>query len=1279
MVMVKQRLTNFFVRVMILLLFISSVSPAIVRAELTGNPPVYHTDFSDGNDRLTVDNGTAERTTVSIDGTDTSALKVSDRVGNYYGADLTFANANMEDGRTYSITVNAYIGAEEVVPDGAELLIQNIESYDGLYLNAPMVAGETITLQGEYTVNPDVDRAIRIQSNEPGATVSFYLTQVTIEDITPIETPVEEPTAEFTPFTVKSFDFEAGTTDGFVARGDSVNIAVTDEAASTGSHSLKVSGREANWHGAAYDLTSLLQQGARYKITGDVQVVDPITDAETLKASMLSTVSGETAYPTIQEFSVSDNGWMAFEGEFILDYEPDQLLLYVEATTENLSYYLDNVVITMVAPGEVAPNRPAAPVLETITFEDETTGGFAPRGEVETVTVTNETNHTESGNFSLKVEGREQNWNGPSLNVIDYVDQGDEYLVSAWVKMASGESAELQLSTQVGTGDTASYNNITAGNVTDAEWVKLEGTYRYSSLGQGALSIYVESNNATASFYVDDVSFTKTAADEVVVEDITPLKDIYQNDFLIGNAVSMSEFDGIRLEMLNKHHNLVSAENAMKPSYAYDADGNFDFTGEDALVERAIEEGFDVHGHVLVWHQQSREALYQMADGTPLSREEALNNMYTHIETVMTHFAKYDDNLISWDVVNEAIRDDARAPYENWEDNLRESGWLKAIGTDYLELAYKKAREVADRLGLDVVLYYNDYNDDQQNKAQAIYHMIKDINARYSAENNGELLIQGMGMQSHYNMNTNPENVRLSMERFIDLGVEIGVTELDVTAGDGGVQTEAQANRQAFIYASLFHLYKEHSEHISRVTLWGLNDATSWRSEQTPLLFDNNMKAKLAYEAVANPEAFLANYQEEEVPVRQNEALYTNIAPVLDGKIDDVWQDAPRLAINRFQQAWATATGVARILWDDNNLYVLFEISDSVLDASNENAWEQDSIEVFLDQENGKASSYPEVGVGQYRVNFNNERSAGAGGSYDGFDSAVTVNGSSYVAEMIIPLSEINPTNGDVIGFDAQVNDAADGARAGVATWNDTTGQGYQDPSVFGEVTLVNEASDESEETVVPVDNEAIVVYPGEKIKVENSQTAVTMPLDLPIGTTIEINKYQQDQYLSDDGEALTPAGEMITIDLTFPAGEEDYTGDFVLELGYDTHVNEVAIFYLGESGWEFRGGEMANGIIRITVPGFSTYGVFEVATNTVPEEEAETPTNETEAPTNENSTTDDSTAGDADAADSNEEVDVENGEPLPNTATSMFNVMTVGFYLLLIGAAFLYLSRKKA
>ncbi len=139
---------------------------------------------------------------------------------------------------------------------------------------------------------------------------------------------------------------------------------------------------------------------------------------------------------------------------------------------------------------------------------------------------------------------------------------------------------------------------------------------------------------------------------------------------------------------------------------------------------------------------------------------------------------------------------------------------------------------------------------------------------------------------------------------------------------------------------------------------------------------------------------------------------------------------------------------------DKENLYVLVEVKDSALDKTSENAWEQDSIEVFVDENNGKTSYY-EVDDGQYRVNFDNEASFNPGSIAEGgVKSATNQTHDGYIVEVKIPFKTITPVNETKIGFDVQINDGNEGARQSIATWNDTTGTSYQDTSVFGELTL---------------------------------------------------------------------------------------------------------------------------------------------------------------------------------------------------------------------------------
>ena len=51
--------------------------------------------------------------------------------------------------------------------------------------------------------------------------------------------------------------------------------------------------------------------------------------------------------------------------------------------------------------------------------------------------------------------------------------------------------------------------------------------------------------------------------------------------------------------------------------------------------------------------------------------------------------------------------------------------------------------------------------------------------------------------------------------------------------------------------------------------------------------------------------------------------------------------------------------------------------------------------------------------------------------------------------EVKIPFRTIKPVSNMQIGFDVQINDGRDGARQSIATWNDATGNAYQDTSVL--------------------------------------------------------------------------------------------------------------------------------------------------------------------------------------------------------------------------------------
>ncbi|MDQ0192073.1 endo-1,4-beta-xylanase [Paenibacillus wynnii] len=1024
---------------------------------------VYHESFASGKGVATQAGG-ASLTPVTgkifAGNADGAALYVSNRANNWDATDFKFSDMGLENGKTYTVTASVYVDADVTVPSGSQAYLQTISSYS-LLANVNYEAGKAITLTKEFTVDTSKDTTLRVQSDDTGKTVPFYIGDILITAKKAVTVTDKEVYHE---------TFASG--KGLATQSGSASLAPITGKVFTGNAdgaALYVSDRANNWDAVDFKFSDLgLVNGKTYTVTASVYVDADVTVPSGSQA-YLQTIS---SYSLLANVNYEAGKAITLTKEFTVDTSKDTTLrVQSDDTGKTVPFYIGDVLITekgsTVTPTPTPePSRDPALPFTTVTFEDQTAGDFAGRAGTETLTASNEANHSVDGAYALKVEGRTNSWHGPALRVEKYVDKGYEYKVSFWVKMISPASSQLSLSTQVG-NTSASYNTLTSKTISISDdWVQLQGTYRYTTVSDEFLTIYVESSNATASFYIDDISFEQTGSGTISVQkDLTPIKDAYQNDFLIGNAVSAADLEGLRLDLLKMHHNAVTAENAMKPDQAYSSEGIFDFTSEDVLVDKILAEGLQLHGHVLVWHQQTPTWLNTTTDvdnnTIPLGREEALNNLRTHIKTVMEH---YGDNVISWDVVNEAMNDNPSNPTD-WKAALRQAPWKSAIGTDYVEQAFLAAREVLDaHSDWNIKLYYNDYNEDNQNKAQAIYSMVKEINDRYALTHPGKLLIDGVGMQAHYNLNTNPENVKLSLEKFISLGVEVSISELDLTAGSNSQISEQQANAQGYLYAQLMNIFKAHAANISRVTFWGLNDGTSWRASQNPLVFDSNLQAKPAYYGVINPNKFIAEHTPDTVNANQSTANFAT--PVVDGIVDTVWNQASAMSINRYQMAWQGANGEAKALWDDENLYLLIQVNDVQLNKSSVNAYEQDSVEIFVDQNNAKTTFY-QGDDGQFRVNFDNETTFEPSSSATGFESATQISGTNYTVEVKIPLQSVTPANDTKIGFDVQINDAKDGARQSVAAWNDTTGTAYMDTSVYGVLTLTGKPTG-SEPTPTP-------------------------------------------------------------------------------------------------------------------------------------------------------------------------------------------------------------------
>ncbi len=179
--------------------------------------------------------------------------------------------------------------------------------------------------------------------------------------------------------------------------------------------------------------------------------------------------------------------------------------------------------------------------------------------------------------------------------------------------------------------------------------------------------------------------------------------------------------------------------------------------------------------------------------------------------------------------------------------------------------------------------------------------------------------------------------------------------------------------------------------------------------------------------------------------------------PVIDGIAEDLWDGVNENSTDVWVAGSSGSTAKFKILWDDSNLYVLADVTDTLLSKESSDAYQQDSIEIFIDQNNAKTTAY-QADDYQIRINYDNEVTFDHG-KPDGFVSATSKTSNGYLVETLIPLNAIKPEASGVLGFDLQVNNDEDGngSRDSVSIWCDASGNSWQNISSIGNIILDSE------------------------------------------------------------------------------------------------------------------------------------------------------------------------------------------------------------------------------
>lgn len=793
---------------------------------------------------------------------------------------------------------------------------------------------------------------------------------------------------------LSAVDFEDGTIGEWVASGgDDSTLSVIDL---DGSKVLQVADRNADFVGIQSPL-GIFEAGATYDLSARVKLA-PETPATSARLVM------KPAYEWIGNTPISADAWTTIEGSYTVPEGADtsELQLYIGTSditdVPAYTYYVDDLEIVHVGGdtggGDDGGGDGGTPPGDTALSNDfeEGLGGWGPRDSgsgAPVVTLVDDPVFAGTGAAALTERTSQGSGFGHDIASLE---AETTYEVSAQVRFGAGQPAAPVWMTLERTFEGATTYATLAQftSVTNSGWTEVRASFPLSAFDSGRLYFETDYNGTnTSDLYFDDI--VVSVPEPAVIEDITPLMDTL--DMPVGVAIDRRETTGVASELLLRHFDQVSAENHMKPDAWYDAEGNFRTNPEaDAIMRFAADNDLDVYGHVLVWHSQTPAFFFQAEDGSPLTTSETdrqilRDRMRTHIFNIAEYLADTygayggGNPITAWDVVNEVVSDSSE-----FEDGLRRSEWYRILGEEFIDLSFQYADEAFNEEfaapGSDrpVTLFINDYNTEQSGKQTRYLALIERMLSR-------GVPIDGVGHQFHVSLAMPVSALEGALERFTGLGLTQAVTELDVTTGTP--VNDALLVEQGYYYRDAFRVFRDYTDELFSVTVWGLTDGRSWRSGNgAPLLFDDRYLGKPAYYGAVD----------EELPARQRSAfVFGGSVPLTDDAASALeWSLLPLLPVESIAQF--------QMRWEPDEATVLVKVDDTTV---------QDADGIDL-----------QLGDTVYSVARSGEGDR---------EAVVTEREGGYDVVTTVPLE--GAQEGDTLAFDVRVRD-------GEATqgWN-TTGQ----------------------------------------------------------------------------------------------------------------------------------------------------------------------------------------------------------------------------------------------
>ncbi|KAK7735332.1 hypothetical protein SLS53_007564 [Cytospora paraplurivora] len=301
-----------------------------------------------------------------------------------------------------------------------------------------------------------------------------------------------------------------------------------------------------------------------------------------------------------------------------------------------------------------------------------------------------------------------------------------------------------------------------------------------------------------------------------------------------GSATDNGELDDTALVAILSNFSefgQITPGNTQKWQYTEPENGTFSYTEGDVVVDFAKNNSQIVRCHNLVWYNQ----LPSWVSSGSWTNETLIEVMEAHITSEVTH---YKGQCYSWDVVNEALSDDA---------SYRSNIFYETIGEYYIPIAFAAAA-AADP---GAKLYYNDYNIEYSGSKATAALGIVDLIQEAGVQ------IDGVGLQAHFIVGDTPDADDLAsiLKEFVAKGLEVAYTEVDVRH-KSLPPNETQIEQQATDYVSLVNACLQVDGCVG-ITVWDFDDKYSWvpdtfSGQGQACLYDENLSKKPAWTSVSS-------------------------------------------------------------------------------------------------------------------------------------------------------------------------------------------------------------------------------------------------------------------------------------------------------------------------------------------------------------------------------------------------------------------------------------------